>query len=229
LTQRLILFAKRPIAGLAKTRLVPVLGQDGALALYRAMLHDALTTVAALARPGRRVEVAFDRPWTPEPSFATECAALEVRSQGSGDLGRRLLGALRRSYADGSRATVFLGADSPTLAPERIEAAFGALERGADVVVGPASDGGYVLIGASRPIDAPFSDIPWGASEVLERTHERARSAGLHVVDVPGGDDVDDASDVARLVLETTDPNVRARCPWTAKWCDNYRDGRRRA
>ena len=226
MNERLILFAKRPIAGHAKTRLIPVLGADGALALYRAMLLDALATVTSLARPGhRRVEVSFDAPFSPDPAIAAACTALEVTAQGSGNLGRRLFRALRSSTAAGSRATVFLGADSPTLRPERIVGAFRALTDGADLVIGPATDGGYVLIGAARVVAAPFRGIRWGGPDVLALTRENARTAGLRVVEVPGGDDVDDLDDLERLVRETEDPAVRARCPSTAAWCDTRRGG----
>ncbi len=228
LTQRLILFAKRPLAGLAKTRLVPVLGESGALSLYRAMLLDALATCASLARPGRPVEVSFDRAWTPRPPFDRPCERLERTAQGPGDLGERLLRAARRAGRAGSRATVFLGADAPTLAAGCVEAAFEALAGGADVVLGPATDGGYVLIGVAGPFASPFEDIPWGTPAVLDRTRERVLDAGLRLAEVPGGDDVDDGDDLARLLVETRRSAVRSRCPATTAWCDAYRSGRGR-
>ena len=203
-----------------------MLGPDGALALYRAMLLDALATTAALARDDRVVEVSFDRPWTPDPPFDRPCAALERSAQGPGDLGERLVRAARGARRAGSDGTLFLGADAPTLPGERIEDAFGALAGGADVVLGPASDGGYVFIGVARPVTAPFEGIPWGGPEVFARTRDRARAAGLTVAEVPGGDDVDNGDDLARLLGETTAASVRKRCPATVAWCDAYRASR---
>src|SRR3990172_3337094 len=132
--QRLILFAKAPAPGRVKSRLIPALGPEGALALYEAFLDDQIRFVQSLSVPDRRVEVCTDDPWK-APGYA----AVPRTDQGPGDLGARLLRAFERSHAEGASATVIVGVDAPTLPDAHVLEAFRRLEE-APAVVSPAED-----------------------------------------------------------------------------------------
>lgn len=193
----LIIFARAPAPGRVKTRLASVLGDEATLALYRAFLADL----------GRRLghDPRWQTRWVIEPTgepFPDEIAeGLPVMEQRGGDLGERMRGAFVDALADGHEAVVLIGSDVPELAPERIAEAFAALERGRDLVLGPAFDGGYVLIGARR-VPEVFDGIRWGTSEVLAATIVRAEHLGLTVELLPASHDVDRIEDVERLARD---------------------------
>ena len=213
--ERIVLFAKRPDAGRVKTRLERSLGREGAVGLYRALLGDTLDRLVAWRDAGRDVELCLDRSWEPpEPRHA----GLRRTAQGPGDLGDRLVRTFRRAENDRVRATVVLGADAPTLPSSLVESAFRELRRGADAVVGPAEDGGYVLIGAVRAISELFRDVPWGGPDVLARTLLRARDSGVVLVETGGWYDVDDDASLARLVRELRTRGRSGLAPRTEAW-----------
>jgi uncharacterized protein len=164
--RKLILFARYPIAGRAKTRLIPALGAEGAAALHRRLVLRALRTAndACQALPAD-LEVHFDG--------ATERAMshwlgdnVRLVPQVAGDLGERMAAAFQESFRKGSTATVIIGSDCPGLDADVITAAFARLTE-APVVLGPALDGGYYLIGLSSPTAELFCGIPWGTDRVL--------------------------------------------------------------
>lgn len=212
------MLAKAPRAGHAKTRLASVLGETRALEFYRASLRDCLGMLAGFEGEAD-VEVRWDaRPRDVELRHADVAARL----QGSGDLGARLARTFRESAAAGNLATVVIGADAPTLPPDRIRTAFRLLERGCGVALAPATDGGYVLVACREAGDARlFEDIPWGGPEVLRATLARARTAGVRVGIVSGWYDVDDGVGLARLRRELARPGAGARAPATARFCAN--------
>jgi rSAM/selenodomain-associated transferase 1 len=121
--------------------------------------------------------------------------------QCEGDFGTRLATAMRALLETGHAAAIMVNADSPTLPARILCAALDATRRG-DVVLSPALDGGYTLIGLSRLHPRLFTDIPWSTSRVYEVTLERAVESGLTVVNVPGWYDVDDAASLALLQAE---------------------------
>jgi glycosyltransferase A (GT-A) superfamily protein (DUF2064 family) len=120
-------------------------------------------------------------------------AAFSLTLQGEGDLGARLLQGTIDLLAAGYAGAIMVNSDSPTLPKAILRAAVDALRQGDDVVLSPAFDGGYTLIGLSRPHARLFEDMPWSTSAVYRLTLERAREIGLQVVNVPGWYDVDDA------------------------------------
>ena len=194
--ERLILFAKTPRLHEVKTRLAPGLTPEQALALHEAMLADQTLFLTALSNGGRSCEVCLDT------------------QQGDGDLGARMHRALLGAFAEGAERAAILGADAPTLPRALVEDAFALLSRGADAVIIPAHDGGYVLVGASHPVPALFCGVPWGAGSVADTTRRLAREAGLVLAETASWFDVDVPSDLPRLVRElAADPS---RAPATA-------------
>lgn len=202
--ERLILFAKAPRRGSVKTRLVPPLTSDQALALHMAMLDDQVRFLRAFAALARAVEVCTDRPWTP-----TEGESLPQTLQGEGDLGDRIERALARGHAWGAERVVIMAGDAPTLPAAIVSDAFARL-RGSAAVVTPAPDGGYVLVGTARRCDGLFRDIPWGSAAVLETTRRRAADAGVRLDETAPWGDVDREDDLPRLRRETLEAPDRA-------------------
>ncbi len=223
--QRLLLFAKRPRPGKAKTRLSPPLEQGDALALYRAFLADQLRLLAAF-RSACEVELALDGPWEPCDGARPSFPGLRVSEQGPGDLGQRLLRAFARCAAEGADATVVVGADSPTLPFEHVGKAFEALREGAPGVIAAARDGGYVLLGLREPHPALFGGIAWGGADVFAATCRRASENGIDLVRLDPWYDIDDARGIERLRHELARAAARRRAPATARLLDGL-DARR--
>jgi uncharacterized protein len=203
-----VVFARAPVAGRVKSRLAAAIGADAAAALYAAFLDDTCALVSAAAGEGApsgwRLVLAVDGD-VGHPAVCALAArdGFERVAQGDGDLGARLDAAIAR-YAGGG-AVVIVGSDAPTLPRARLGDAFAALAD-ADVVLGPAADGGYYLIGARRAVPEIFRDMPWGTARVLAET--RARLPGCAVL-APHYD-IDERADLARLAgeLRTLAPDV---------------------
>lgn len=209
--ERLLLFARRPRRGEVKTRLG--LPEERALDLYRAFLVDQIRFVAKLTRDDRIGVLCVDDGGPFEERDLAASLGLEIARQGPGDLGERLARAFARSAEEGAEATVVVGADAPTLPADHVERAFALLRGGADVVLAPALDGGYVLLGARGASPEIFRGIAWGTDAVARETRERAR--GLRLEELPAWGDVDTIEDLARLSAETE--AVPARAPATRR------------
>jgi rSAM/selenodomain-associated transferase 1 len=210
------IFAKHPVPGRVKTRLAGRLGADGAAEAHAAMLLDGLDLWGGgryLAPGGRRVVVFSPRdsaPWfdahTP-PAFA-------LQHQEGPDLGARMANFMTAELAEGAGRVVLIGSDSPTLDPSHVVSAFLCLEH-KDVVLGPAADGGYYLVGARVPVPELFRDIPWSTPQVLARSVAALRDAGRSLAVLPPWYDVDTpeswdllAGHVAALRLAGLDPEL---------------------
>ena len=147
--RRLILFARFPVAGKVKTRLIPALGEEGAAALHRRLVLRTLRTANALYQSQNvELEIRFAGDNASEMQHWFGDGWL-CRPQCEGDLGQRMAGAFEDSFREGSPATVIIGSDCPTLKPDVLAAAFDSLKKN-PVVFGPATDGGYYLIGLER-------------------------------------------------------------------------------
>lgn len=193
---RLLIFARQPIPGQVKTRLMPALSPEMAAAVYEACLHDV---VKLAARERGRVELWYDGGSSAERYFTAEFPVLLVMRQVPGDLGERMRDAFDRSFDDGAERVIIMGSDSPTLPETHLNAAFDTLHE-QQAVVGPAIDGGYYLIGlradAWPDARAIFTDIAWSTSAVLEQTLERAGRAGIAMHSVPQWYDIDSVDDL---------------------------------
>ena len=187
----IILMARAPELGRVKTRLASEMGDDQALAIYRELGEGI---AAALRKAGPRVVVSYT------PASAEQLTRdwlgddLRYEPQAAGDLGARMAAAVAARFAGGADRVVVVGSDCPTMSPETIRSAFAALAD-ADVVLGPAQDGGYYLIGISAAQDTLFRDVPWSSHDVLRISLERAREAGLRVTLLPEMRDIDTAAD----------------------------------
>jgi rSAM/selenodomain-associated transferase 1 len=194
----MIVIAKEPRPGKAKTRLIPDLGPEGAATVAEACLADTLWGVAE-ARAARRVLVLDGAPgdWLPDAGF-------EVIPQREGGLEARLAGAFADS---GAAPAVLVGMDTPQITASLLEAAAEELCRdGTDAVLGPASDGGYWAIGLRAGDPAVFDEVPMSADDTGERQRERMRALGLSWTELEQLRDIDTIDD-ARAVA--------AAAPWT--------------
>jgi uncharacterized protein len=185
-------FAKAPIAGFAKTRLIPLLGAEGAAALQAQLVARAIATARAADIGPVTLWCAPD---CSHPLFRD--AGVPLRTQPEGDLGARMLAAFEAA----SGGLVLIGSDCPCLVAQDLRDAAAALED-ADVAISPAEDGGYGLIAARRPYPRLFEDVPWSTSRVAAATRLRARETGLRLSELRMVWDVDTPADHARAVRE---------------------------
>jgi rSAM/selenodomain-associated transferase 1 len=174
---RLLVFSKAPDPGRVKTRLIPLLGREGTAVLYAAMLDDCLqrVTAADLCPVELWCSPSVDHPFFQQ---CRERFGVVLRQQCNGNLGQRMADALGEAVTGGAPA-VLIGADCPALKAADIEEALTALSRDDVVVLGPAADGGYYLVGMRKPHLLIFGDMPWGTSRVLEITLERLQRQGI--------------------------------------------------
>ena len=194
---RVIVFARAPEPGKVKTRLIPALSAAGAAELHRRLVRHSLGAATG-ARLGP-VEL-WCAPDTGDPFFR-ECErrlGVSLSAQGEGDLGARMQRAFESALARARRA-ILVGSDIPALSERYLRDADEALRRGDDAVIGPAEDGGYVLIGLSRCDPELFRDIPWGGPEVLAKTRRRLAALSWRSSELPVLWDVDRPEDLERL------------------------------
>jgi len=181
----LVVFARPPIEGQVKSRLAATIGAIEALKLYRSLLSHTL-------------EVAGE--WDEEMVIAWTESTLEYASkahwiQQGNDLGEKMAQAFERSFLEGSKWTLLIGTDCPKMSIEILSAARQALSRH-DVVIGPAADGGYYLIGMKKPYSLLFHNMAWSTPLVFERSLDRCRVHGLSVATLPVLSDIDDEADL---------------------------------
>ena len=194
---RLLIFAKAPTPGQVKTRLAGKLGRIGAAKLYQRLLRRTLRLASRASLCPVQLWCAPDT----RHGFFQRCRrdyGIELRRQQGADLGQRMRHALNIVLRQAPYA-VLIGGDCPSLGEMELRAALTALATGRDAVLGPAVDGGYVLIGLRRPNGALFRRIAWESSAVLAVTRRRLRRAGLDWMELPPGWDVDRPADLRRL------------------------------
>jgi len=190
---RVIVFAKAPVPGAAKTRLIPALGADGAARLHARLVERALETACAAHLGPVELCCAPDRA---HPFFAA-CAArfgAVLTDQGAGDLGERMHRALAAKLP-----AVLIGADCPAMTADYLREAAAALAAGLDVALGPAEDGGYVLVAANRIRPDAFARIGWGGPDVMAEQRSRLREGSWRWRELAPLWDVDRPEDLARI------------------------------
>jgi rSAM/selenodomain-associated transferase 1 len=197
------IMCKTPAAGQSKTRLSPPLRPEECAAISACFIRDLAQTIDHVARDGDVVGYAVYTPVGSEGDLRRLLPAdFQIHPQCDGDFGERLLRAITDLLAMGHAGAILINSDSPTLPASIISQAAAALRQGDNVVLSPADDGGYTLIGLSRPHARLFQDIPWSTDKVYELTLQRAREIGLEVINVPGWYDVDDETSLRRLERE---------------------------
>lgn len=170
---RLVVFAKAPIAGRAKTRLIPALGEAGAAALHARLVEHTLTIITGANLCPIQLWCAPDN----DHPFFSECSErfpVTLHKQEGADLGERMAHAMHHNLEQGHHC-VIIGTDCPGLTAADFEQTLIQL-KSKDIVLGPADDGGYVLMGLRRFSPDLFCDIRWGTDEVLETTRARIKA-----------------------------------------------------
>ena len=196
-TARIVVFAREPVLGQVKTRLEPVLGEAGCLALYRSMLGRILTTVRQASLAPLALWVSSN---VSHEFFLSYCNKTDIHLQIGQDLGQRMVRAARECLAvEGVDSLLIIGSDCPAMDAKYLAAALEALQVGNEVVIGPARDGGYVLIGLNSPHEQVFKDIEWGTERVLKQTLARVTAAKLPCHLLESLWDVDTPEDLKKL------------------------------
>lgn len=201
---RIVIFAKAPVPGKVKTRLIPALGEIGAARLAHKMLLD--TVAEAFAANLSIPELCTDpHPLDPEWEGFLPTQHMRITAQGEGDLGDRLARAAKRTIML-REAVLLIGTDCPELDRHRLRAAAETLTRH-DAVIHPAHDGGYALLGITRFDPSLFENIPWSTGRVAAKTIARIQALGwsLHTGDTLR--DIDDPEDLNRHPSAGWDPS----------------------
>jgi len=204
--QQLIVFAKTPKPGLAKTRLIPTVGAEGAAALAERLFKHTMQTVMPLSELSHtHLELCVTGPeddsfflnWAKQLSPDTQ---LTLTHQEGPNLGARMHHAMARALESKHRA-LLIGTDAPGLSAAMINEAFAALQEH-DAVFVPAFDGGYALVGLHTPIAALFHDVNWGNAQVMQISRTRLRALGKTWLELAPVHDIDEPADLIHLPLD---------------------------
>ncbi|HBH97104.1 MAG TPA: hypothetical protein DDX89_04845 [Candidatus Omnitrophica bacterium] len=196
--RRLLIFLKDPVPGQVKTRLAKAVGSQAACDIYRACVE---LTLERMMRFRQEAVLCVDPPEALLRTRAWVGADWRLQPQRGLALGERLADATAVACSDGASQVVVIGTDSPWLTGDDVAAAFEAL-RYHHIVLGPAQDGGYYLIGLTRPQPALFEGIAWSSPSVYAQTRVRAAQLGLTTHSLREGYDVDRLEDVQRWLKE---------------------------
>ncbi len=201
-TRHLVLYARVPRTGTVKTRLVPYLSPAEALDLHRALILDSLRILRVCAGSGARPAVAFSEAWEPEVGdpLSGPLAGLRRLPQVAGSLGDRLEATLAALLAEPGARAVVIGSDSPDLPPALVDRAFLALDR-ADLVLGPATDGGFYLVGSRTHSPGLLDGVAWGTAMALADLRRVAADRGLATAILDPWSDIDLPGDLRALAV----------------------------
>ena len=190
-SMRLIIFTRYPEAGLAKTRLIPVIGAAGAAEIHKIMTEE---TVNIALKTGVKFEIHFTgvdyrhfKKWLGD--------RFTYRDQVGECLGQRLSNSIKQAFSEGQKKVAIIGTDCPHITPDHISNAFTLLQKSA-LVLGPALDGGYYLIGLSNYQPELFRNIKWGSSLVYQQTMAAAHKLNLKITELEKLADIDRPEDL---------------------------------
>jgi len=193
--EQLIVFTRYPEPGKAKTRLAPRLGNKGAADIQKELTEDTLSRIRQLQKI-HPVDVSiYFAGGDLERMQAWLGSGQQYRHQKNGDLGERLISACADAFRLAYRRVVVIGSDCPGITHHHLELAFTALLH-KDLVLGPATDGGYYLIGLSREARSLFERVPWGTDAVLAETIQAGEKLGLSIEILEELSDVDRPEDL---------------------------------
>jgi hypothetical protein len=210
----LIIFAKAPVPGQVKTRLCPPLTPDEAATLHGSFVLDTLErTKAAIARD----RLSVDRYIACFPSASLvffkileERHGVRLLNQVGDDVGQRMHRAFADLFGRGYRKVFIVGTDVPSLPLAVYQEAVSLIESH-DLVLGPATDGGYYLIGLKHPVPELFTDVPWSTTNVLAATRRNASALGLSIGLLKEWRDIDSADDLKALIQDCTQDMKRPK------------------
>lgn len=193
---RLLYFVKYPEPGKVKTRLARAIGHKAAAALYRKLAEKNFRVLQSLGNPQFEICVMFDPPEA-EPQIKAWLKGKNCSyfAQRGGDLGERLANAFQSAFEVGAGKAMAIGSDTLDFKTQYVEKASELLES-KEIVIGPAKDGGYYLVGLSLPEFFVFKDIPWSTSEVLATTLKRVQERRLIWKLLPELEDLDELEDL---------------------------------
>lgn len=193
----LIVMAKAPVAGFAKTRLITALGADVAARLAARLLEHTLHEARAASFDAVTIACAPD---TTHAAFTAQAqrGGVALVAQGEGDLGARMQRQFERAFGQGAARAIVIGTDAPALDATTLRRAAEALAD-SDAVFAPAADGGYALIGLRRVLPALFESMPWSTSAVMATTRERLSKATMRHTELPVVHDIDEPADLTHL------------------------------
>jgi len=198
MTDTLVIFAREPVPGTVKTRLAAGVGAEAAAEIYRLLLDHTVETSLASG-----VEVLLSLAQEPDREWV-DGLGLPFEVQGGGDLGERMTECFARRFSNGGERVVIIGSDNAHLESDDIRSALAALEEN-PVVLGPAEDGGYWLVGQRGPGVDLFSDIPWSAPNTLDATRSRLRDLSVEWHELEVLPDIDTVEDLRGAI---NDPKV---------------------
>lgn len=193
---RILIFAKAPQPGRVKTRLAKAIGEDEAAQVSTLWLETLVRRLAGARLAPLELWVS---PTTEHPLFRqlADSTGIELHAQPSGNLGQRMHQVMLHTLA-WYRQAVLIGSDCPVMPVDYVDRALQAMERGIDSVIGPAEDGGYVLLGLRQVIPALFADIPWSTDRVMRTTRRQLIRAGRHWAELETLWDIDSLEDYQR-------------------------------
>jgi len=193
MSMTLVIFAREPVPGQVKTRLARGTDADTAIAVYTTLLEHTIETARAT-----EIEVMISLAGTPTPGWAAGLG-LQFEVQGRGDLGFRMAECFDRRFSIGVERVVIIGSDNAHLQPDQIRSAFAALEEN-PVVLGPADDGGYWLVGQRSPGVDLFTKVPWSTPKTLETTRNRLKTLGVTWSEIETLPDIDTVEDLRNAI-----------------------------
>ncbi len=196
-----VIYAKAPIPGTVKTRLCPPLSSEEATALHTSFVMDAIERIKNISGTLKADRFVACDPDIDHPFFKALRShhGVQLVQQHGHDLGERMAETMRELLQRDYSSVVITGCDLPTLPAGEISQAFRHLDK-VDCVLGPCPDGGYYLIGLRHPCPEIFSGIPWGTSEVLELTKEKATALNLTLTLTASWSDIDTPRDLQALI-----------------------------
>lgn len=195
LKEKLILFTRYPVPGKTKTRLIPALGEKGAADLQEIMAGLAVINARCLSAASEvDIEIRYDGA-TKAKMHRWLGNGLHFKKSGSGDIGQRMHRAFEDAFRSGYNHVVIIGCDCPRIDTQLLTSAFEALNDN-EMVIGPATDGGYYLIGLNKPTPEMFTGVQWGTDSVYQQTMAIAKDKKLRTVKVDELTDIDTADDL---------------------------------
>ena len=199
-----VVFGREPVAGEVKTRLAAGIGGPAAARIYAVTLEH---TLEAVVDSGARVVLSLAEAPSDEWARGIDCS---IEVQGTGDLGDRMADAFERRFSEAEERVIIIGSDCPLITPEHLQAAADALAD-RDVVLGPAIDGGYWLVGQRRPGVDLFSDIPWSSHDTLDQTRQRLADVEASWTELEELRDIDNREDLAAALEDPRLPEDLCR------------------